>query len=141
MKDDVKTRWVAALRSGEYRQGNGQLKQTHPDRSTLDKIEYTHCCLGVLCEIAVEDGVIGPDEAHTYSSAVRSFVGQTLFLPEQVVDWAGLTSDNPDVEITEDEYDEEAGEDLPLTKRLALAELNDDHKSFAYLADLIDAQY
>ena len=40
MKKDTKEKWVAALRSGEYRQCQGELK---------DAIG-AHCCLGVLLE-------------------------------------------------------------------------------------------
>lgn len=41
MKKSVKARWVAALRSGEYKQGIGEL------RSADDRF----CCLGVLCDL------------------------------------------------------------------------------------------
>lgn len=41
MDPELKTKWVKALRSGKYKQGNGQLK--------LMGGEY--CCLGLLCEI------------------------------------------------------------------------------------------
>jgi len=40
MNKDTKEKWVAALRSGEYRQCQGELK---------DSIG-AHCCLGVLLE-------------------------------------------------------------------------------------------
>ncbi len=43
MKADVKERWVAALRSGKYKQGQGFLR-----RDTVDGV--CHCCLGVLAE-------------------------------------------------------------------------------------------
>lgn len=37
-------KWVAALRSGEYKQGKGILKEE------VDG-EVRHCCLGLLCEV------------------------------------------------------------------------------------------
>lgn len=40
MNPEVKARWVAALRSGEYRQAQSALR-------TKDG----HCCLGVLCDL------------------------------------------------------------------------------------------
>lgn len=43
---DLKARWLEALRSGKYTQGEGQL------RSLDDKF----CCLGVLCDI-VDSGL------------------------------------------------------------------------------------
>ena len=45
MKKDVMEKWVAALRSGEYKQGRGWL---------ISK-ENEYCCLGVLCEISPTD--------------------------------------------------------------------------------------
>lgn len=41
MKKDIKDKWIAALRSGKYEQGQNNL------RSVDDKF----CCLGVLCDI------------------------------------------------------------------------------------------
>jgi hypothetical protein len=41
MNPEIKAKWVAALRSGEYKQGRGNLR---------DK-DNAFCCLGVLCDI------------------------------------------------------------------------------------------
>jgi hypothetical protein len=41
MDAELKKRWVAALRSGEFKQGRGLLR---------DGDQY--CCLGVLCSVA-----------------------------------------------------------------------------------------
>jgi len=41
MDNDLKQKWVTALRSGDYRQGQGHL---HADGE--------FCCLGVLCDVA-----------------------------------------------------------------------------------------
>ena len=41
---DFKEKWVAALRSGEYKRGTSHLK------SENNKV-VKHCCLGVACEI------------------------------------------------------------------------------------------
>jgi hypothetical protein len=53
MKKEVADKWVTALRSGEYEQAKGLLKKIDPENG--DDIGY--CCLGVLCELAIEDGV------------------------------------------------------------------------------------
>lgn len=45
-----KRKWVAALRSGKYRQGNGYLKVKAQDENGKSVTEY--CCLGVAGEIA-----------------------------------------------------------------------------------------
>jgi hypothetical protein len=45
MKREIRDRWTAALRSGEYEQG----------RSTLRDREDRYCCLGVLCDVLGQD--------------------------------------------------------------------------------------
>jgi hypothetical protein len=45
MKKSIATKWVKALRSGKYKQGEGLLKNTTKN----GKAEY--CCLGVLSEV------------------------------------------------------------------------------------------
>ena len=46
----TKADWVAALRSGKYKQGKERLKANSVDDPNL--CEY--CCMGVLCEISPE---------------------------------------------------------------------------------------
>jgi hypothetical protein len=53
MKSNLKDKWVSALRSGDYRQGRGHLKQKDSDK------QVCYCCLGVLAEIA-EPGELIP---------------------------------------------------------------------------------
>ena len=64
-------KWVQALRSGKYKQAHG----------TLGKEDGSRCCLGVLCDLAVEAGVI------------KTFNLYSTCLPEEVTMWAGLSSD------------------------------------------------
>lgn len=40
MHKEYKEEWIAALRSGNYEQTTGELRN-----------QYGHCCLGVLCDI------------------------------------------------------------------------------------------
>lgn len=54
------TRWVEALESGRYRQGKGQLGRItdfsgFSEGDLLNSVEY--CCLGVLCEVAIAEGL------------------------------------------------------------------------------------
>ena len=114
MDKKIKERWVAALRSGEYKQGKGQL--VTPD----DSGELTYCCLGVLCDLAIKDGV---DIDLSYDS--NSFVFEDVYgfneeedasLPPAVVAWAGVDDADPQVLIDgEREY---------------LARINDGGKNF-----------
>lgn len=46
MTPDLRARWVAALRSGEYRQARGRLCLTD------DQGRPAYCCLGVLARVA-----------------------------------------------------------------------------------------
>lgn len=54
MNPELKAKWVAALRSGDYKQTKGALKKiiyTYNRGSFVEKEEYAFCCLGVLCDI------------------------------------------------------------------------------------------
>lgn len=44
MNNVIKSKWVEALRSGEYKQGRGSLCKGD-----------SYCCLGVLCEVLMKD--------------------------------------------------------------------------------------
>lgn len=134
MNPEIKAKWVAALRSGDYKQGTGVL------RSEWDE----YCCLGVLCDIAekegvpmivvepaadgdVSDGIVG---AYYYFDGDRD-TGDYEITPSFVAGWAGLPSVNPSVELT-DPYDEDA------VVLESLADLNDGGKSFDEMADIIE---
>ena len=84
MYEDVRDAWADALESGRYKQGRGLLRSL--------KDEY--CCLGVLCELAVESGVIPPAiEAPHHDGSEQSaayFSGTAIDLPPEVLEWAGL---------------------------------------------------
>lgn len=90
MNLEVKEKWLQALRSGEYKQGEGWLKHS-------DEGETKHCCLGVLCEIYAKENNVHFEEAPT---ADPSLITYLLFdhgdvLPEKVREWAGLEHPNP----------------------------------------------
>lgn len=46
MNEEIRTKWVAALRSGQYKQG----------RLALRSQSNCFCCLGVLCDIVQPEG-------------------------------------------------------------------------------------
>lgn len=76
MNPKVKRAWVAALRSGKYKQGKYFLRR--PDNA--------FCCLGVLCNLHAE--------AHPHLAARETnpqrYIGQMAFPPREVLNWAGL---------------------------------------------------
>ena len=84
MNPDVKTKWVAALRSGKYKQV----------KETLKKRNGGMCCLGVLCELYRQETGVGKWEFHK-DSGEYEFLGQRGELPETVKDWAGLNEQDP----------------------------------------------
>lgn len=86
MKKQIKDEWVRRLRSGDYEQGSGYLH-----------FQDTYCCLGVLCDMAVEAGVIEETYRPSERIAVFGKTGdwqpgdwQTQTLPHSVAEWAGL---------------------------------------------------
>lgn len=79
MNEQVKEKWLIALRSGEYQQGKHRLKSVN-----------NFCCLGVLCDIHSKQSENVFDNADAYME-------NTSTLPQQVIDWAGLKSPSPNV--------------------------------------------
>lgn len=59
MDSAVKKRWVKALRSKRYVKATGYLCRTPAGRkrASTDKGEYGFCCLGVLSDLSVADGI------------------------------------------------------------------------------------
>ena len=120
MKPGLKAKWISALRSGDYVQGTGMLRQDVEDK---DK-PHAFCCLGVLCDlmgadwsnhgIPVLDGVIlqkgidNIDDVHEFGA-------------DEYISYAGL-------EIV----------DLASAAQVDLATMNDRGSSFATIANHIE---
>lgn len=93
MNKRVKTRWLAALRSGKYRQGTKQLRTIKPGTD-----QVCHCCLGVLCDLYIHSTA---GKAAGARWEVDKFVSQYVppknsemtILPPEVALWAGLLPD------------------------------------------------
>jgi len=119
MNKVVKRLWIEALRSGNYEQGPFAL-----ERGAADALR--HCCLGVLCRVAINSGIDLPVSRELQDDAYTAFgdSGNTSVLPSEVIDWAGLDRADPSVD---------AGDGLR-----ALSYLNDQGTPFAKIADLID---
>lgn len=86
MKKSIKKKWLKALRSGEYKQGKFLLQTPQYEAPP------TFCCLGVLCELAVAEGVIPAPKRSTAND--KMYYGDAddtcAALPEAVIDWAFL---------------------------------------------------
>lgn len=147
MNPEIKAKWVAALRSGEYKQTTGVLTEVNDDGTT------SHCCLGVLCELALQDGLglevttaedqlvfaTHPSESDRRTT-VHSYDGTYSTLPYAVQYWAGLAVTNPHIRIREETRA------LSQRGRYMLAELNDGTQgdiarhTFEQIADYIEGQ-
>lgn len=124
MKKKIADKWVEALRSGKYQQGRFRLNE-----------DGNFCCLGVLCEIAVEEGIakkfISTDRKGTriygYSSGDDGFPEYTA--PDsEIMKWSGLKTNSGSV-MTSD-------------GAMSLVSLNDNRGySFSQIADFIEKNY
>lgn len=117
MNAKVKALWVADLRKNAHRQGKGALSHRNGRR-------FFDCCLGRLCRLAVKAGVIGKPEILPSGAAL--FADRLAELPEAVIDWAGLDSEDPRLEIKG-------------TRGYASVH-NDDGATFLEIADAIEEQ-
>lgn len=112
MNQEIKTKWLEALRSGEYNQSKHQLRS-----------KDGYCCLGVLCDVyRKETGLLEWVEKDNYFS----IMGTTNFttLNEDVMNWAELPINSPMVSYNS-------------IKRLLTA-MNDNGISFNEIADVIE---
>lgn len=107
---EVKAKWLAALRSGEYKQGRGFLQR-----------DGKFCCLGVLCDL--HDKETGGEGWKSNNSCVKSYQGAQYMAPLTVARWAGIEAD------------------LSRDSVYLWASLNDEGKTFAEIADIIEQEF
>lgn len=92
MNPEVKALWLEALRGGRFQQGTEALCR----QSKVDSL-VRHCCLGVLCQLAIEAGV--PVEVAHYGGValpiITTFDGAEGYLPKSVMKWAGFSDQSP----------------------------------------------
>lgn len=129
MNPEVKAKWLAALRSGEYEQAKEHLK-----------CGTGFCCLGVATDLYIKDAGNGgwvADEDGVERFAYREELEGGV-LPRAVMSWMGLEQRNPDVEVPVAEEDQSIFNGP--TRRTDIAELNDGGATFLEIADIIEAQ-
>lgn len=139
MNKDVAKRWVEALRSGEYKQARRALADELPSG------DIGYCCLGVLCELAVADGVIPPKARAVYPTSRFSFNEDAYMPPDAVDEWAGQGIRNQDryrIEIPDEIADRLSEVGIDHGNIAFLPELNDDAElTFSEIADLIEKNF
>ncbi len=119
--------WVAALRSGEYSQTKGILRDNRG-----------FCCLGVACDLfskQVPNGWWMPEDNQGFipfrSVSTKQTEGEVTseVLTDAVAEWLGLGGDfNPS--IVNGEFSKES-----------LADANDSGMPFSQIADIIEKEY
>lgn len=116
MNSEVKNKWIAALRSGNYSQTRQVLRDCQG-----------YCCLGVLTDLYLqekgekwEEEMIGEDSYYYFDCTEENITAP-------VIKWAGLDSCDPDVVYNED--------------LSTLTTLNDEERlDFNQIADVIEEQ-
>jgi hypothetical protein len=80
MNADIKAKWIAALRSGDYKQTQGRLRA-----------HDLFCCLGVLCDVTKDDagGKWMPDDTfvwdgHHWSTVLPGGIQRFCGMPDGV---------------------------------------------------------
>lgn len=108
MNKQIQIKWLQELRSKKYPQ---TFKKLHDDTG--------YCVLGVLCQIYADEKRL----------PIEQVIGRDDKLPpKKVVDWAGLSSNNPIVLLEDGSWD-------------SLSYLNDRGADFYTLADLIEKNF
>lgn len=139
---EIKDLWLKALRSGSFAQGTNYLEKND-----------SYCCLGVLCSIAVDQGIV---ERAYPSSPFReiSFYAEdgpdcSQVLPSEVMEWSNLEDEAGQFVISEEDLyasgisysqrsDIVSDSFTDGTVTVTLASLNDGGVSFEKIADLIE---
>lgn len=125
MNPEVKELWIAALESGEFSQTQNRLRD-----------DDGYCCLGVLCELAVQRGVIEPAKKLHEDSDTFCYDDAEVVLPTSVMEWAGLQSDSGSLSTGISIWDHYS------FKAVSLAQLNDEaNYDFKQIAQVIREQF
>ena len=129
MNPEVKQKWIDALRSGKYEQGSERLRSVSG-----------YCCLGVLCDIYAKEHNTewefrGNEETNLQPMDYWYYEGESEFLPESVMDWAGLKVPNPSLRIDVEDNDEDNW-----YYQDEIANVNDSGYTFNDLSKLIEEQ-
>ncbi len=106
----IKDLWVAALRSGQYAQTTGTLKD-----------DKGYCCLGVLCDLYQRETGKGEWTSFGFQTAIGC--ASQVVPPKEVLVWSGLQT--------------EAGE---IGDDQCLAGDNDNGKTFQEISNTIDSE-
>jgi hypothetical protein len=122
MPKELKDKWIAALRSGEYTQSTGCMQTPEG-----------HCVLGVLQMVA--DGKVQTDTCD--QGDMFAFLPTVNWLKEHNISFIYNGSYRSTPVVSYKEKDEDGTE---FTRAMSLTYLNDVRHDFNELADIIEAQ-
>lgn len=108
-------RWLAALRSGDYRQTKGCLFD-----------DQGYCCLGVACDVFHQD--TGQGEWELTDAFILRGESQETYPPAEVMEYFGIATYSPTVLFSS-------------SAKKEVAALNDEGYSFEKIANLLEATY
>lgn len=116
MKKEIAEQWIAALRSGDYKQGRQQLRSKNNE----------FCCLGVLCNLHAQ----AHPEIAEQQAQQQSYLNNSAYLPYQVRMWAGM-------------HDRTGmpRQVVSVCGKISLSIANDDRISFDRIATFIENNY
>ena len=123
MNEEIKQEWVRALRSGEYKQGHGELRTK----------DGKFCCLGVLCDLYSKKNNkpwFLADRTIDENCSYYTIHGAAECLPKEVRVWADIAESDPVVKAY-------GPEDRDCAH---LSYLNDNGEPFVNIAKLIEEQ-
>lgn len=113
MLNDNAKKWVEALRSGRFQQAKNRL-------ATKDGF----CCLGVACEVAIENGVKLNKTVVSTGRILYDY--NEMLLPDSVREWLDLSTCGSDYKA------------VGINKQLSAD--NDSGKTFTEIADIIESE-
>ncbi len=135
MNSEIKSRWVKALRSNEYRQGVHVL---HTNKGSF-------CCLGVLCDLHSKE--TGQQWEEGQDPDCKQYGTNHTLLPRTVVEWAGVSNEFYDSGVSGLSLWAMGVKETDLPKGIRsqgetadyeLVALNDNGVSFQDIADIIE---
>lgn len=144
MLQRIKKMWLEALRGGEYKQGNGQLRTYYKTEYGQEKENF--CCLGVLADLfSKETGTPWVPHDENSSCPLFKMDKEAYYLPPKVVEWAGIDHDevmtrlhglDPMVNVPEGTF-----KNCEPDGKKCVSVLNDEGATFTTIADYIEETF
>jgi hypothetical protein len=135
VNQEIKRQWTEALRSGRYPQGKDRLEELRyaqsEDAPRRGEVQSRYCCLGVLCRLAVDAGVVERFVTDTSTGPGWVHYGRNheqYYLPPAVIRWAELESNIGDRHDPQD----------VMVNGTGLSFLNDEEVPFVDIAIIIE---